>query len=139
MEPEEKELFLKIIHREVPADIVYEDDHTLAFLSIHPNHPGHTLVIPKKYARNLFDMDQESLGHLMNAVQKVAIAVKDATGAGGINLAMNNEAIAGQVIFHAHVHVIPRFTGDNFKFFPPTEYKPGEAADVAAKIRAQLI
>jgi histidine triad (HIT) family protein len=135
---EDRTTFLKIISREIPAEIVYEDEHTLAFLSIHPNHAGHTLVIPKKYARNLFDMDAITLSHLMETVQKVVAAVQKATDCGGINLAMNNEAVAGQVIFHAHVHVIPRFAGDGFKFFPPTTYAPGEAAATAEKIRASF-
>jgi histidine triad (HIT) family protein len=135
---EDRTTFLKIIHREIPADIVYEDEHTLAFLSIHPSHPGHTLVIPKAYARNLFDLEPETLSQVMHTVQIVARAVKKATLCGGINIEMNNEAIAGQVIFHAHVHVIPRFAGDGFQFFPITSYQPGEAAQTVASIRAAI-
>jgi histidine triad (HIT) family protein len=131
-------IFDKIIRREIPADVVYEDEYTLAFLDIHPNHIGHTLVIPKKQVRNIFDIDAETLAHLIAAVQKISIAVKSAVVADGINIAMNNEAAAGQVVFHAHIHIIPRFDGDGFVFFPHTEYKSGEAAEVAEKIRKQL-
>ena len=134
----EETIFSKIIRREVSADIVYEDEYTLAFLDIHPNNAGHTLVVPKKQVRNLLDMDTETLGHLMETVQKVAKAVKEAVQAGGFNIIMNNEPAAGQVIFHAHIHIIPRYEGDGFKFFPHKEYAPGESTMVADKIRLQL-
>jgi histidine triad (HIT) family protein len=137
-ENEDRTTFLKIINREIPANIVYEDAHTLAFLSIHPNHHGHTLVIPKKYARNIFDMDHETLMAFITTIQIVSKAVMKGTSAGGINIHMNNEAIGGQQVFHAHAHIIPRFEGDGFKFFPFTTYEPGQAAEVAEKIRAAL-
>jgi histidine triad (HIT) family protein len=131
-------IFDKILSHEIPADVVYEDEYTFAFLDIHPNHIGHTLVIPKKRVRNIFDLDPETLKHLMTTVQKLSIAVKKGVHADGINIAMNNGPAAGQVVFHAHIHIIPRFTNDGFVFFPHTEYKPGEAAEVAEKIRTQL-
>jgi histidine triad (HIT) family protein len=134
----EETLFDRIISHEIPAEIVYEDEHAIAFLDIHPNNPGHTLVVPKKHSRNLFDVDEEYLTNLILAVQQVAIAVRDAMGAEGVNIAMNNEAAAGQEVFHTHMHVIPRFKADGFKHFPQGEYKPGEAQEVADKIRAQL-
>ncbi|MDR3547842.1 MAG: HIT family protein [Candidatus Pacebacteria bacterium] len=138
MEPATESIFDKIIKREIPAEIVYEDDTTIAFLDIHPNNPGHTLVVPKKPFKNLFDMDEAALTNLIKAVQKVAIAIKDGMRADGINIAMNNDAAAGQIVFHAHMHVIPRFKDDGFKHFPTKEYAPGEAAVIAEKIRTQL-
>jgi histidine triad (HIT) family protein len=134
----EEDVFDKIIRREIPADIVYEDEETLAFLDIKPNHPGHTLVVSKKYFRNIFDMDEATLNSVMKTTQKMAIAIREALHADGINIAMNNEAGAGQVVFHAHVHVIPRFNGDGFQFFPHADLDPAVGAIVAEKIRAQL-
>lgn len=129
-------IFCKIIAKEIPSHVVYEDDDTLAFLDIHPNNPGHTLVVPKKHSENLYDMDDHHLAAVMRTAQKVAIAVKKGVGAQGINLAMNNEEAAGQVIFHPHLHIIPRFTEDGYRHWPKRDYKEGEAETIAEKIRA---
>ncbi len=134
----EDTIFDKIIRREIPAEIVYEDTDTIAFLDIHPNNPGHTLVVPKIPVRNIYDMNDATLISLIKTVQKVAVAVKTAMCADGINLAMNNDSSAGQVVFHAHMHVIPRFKNDGFQFFPTTEYAAGELISTANKIRAVI-
>lgn len=134
----EDTVFGKIIRRELPATIVYEDEETLAFLSIDPVNAGHTLVIPKKPVRNVFDMEDEDLCTLIKAVKKVAHAVKEGTGAEGININMNNEPAAGQVVFHAHFHVIPRFSGDGHEHWSHGAYKDGEAAEIAEKIRSAI-
>jgi histidine triad (HIT) family protein len=135
----EDTIFAKIIRREIPAHIVYEDDETLAFLDIKPNNPGHTLVVPKAYSRNIFDISEESWLAVMRTARKLAPAIKDAVSADGINVAMNNEAAAGQVVFHTHVHLIPRHHEDGFKHFPPGEYtKEGEDKMIAEKIRTAL-
>lgn len=131
-------LFCKIIAGEIPSERVYEDADTLAFLDIHPNNPGHSLVIPKRHSENLYDMDDHSLAAVMRTAQKVAKAIRAAVAAEGINLAMNNESAAGQVIFHPHIHVIPRFKEDGYRHWPKKQYAEGEAAEIAAKIRAQL-
>lgn len=131
-------IFGKIIRREIPADIVYEDDETLAFLDITPVNPGHTLVIPKKAARNVLDIDAASWGKVMETVRKIAPAVKAATEADGINLMMNNEAPAGQVVFHAHVHIIPRFKNDGYELWHGASYPPLKAKEMAQKIQALL-
>ena len=132
-------IFDKILRKEVSADIVYEDEHTLAFLDIHPNHPGHTLVIPKEFSKNILDISEESLAHLMVTVQKVAIALMKAVQAEGINIIMNNEPAAEQIVFRTHVHVIPRYKNDGFTLFPQTqEYAPGESEEVAQKVRDNL-
>jgi histidine triad (HIT) family protein len=131
-------IFAKIIRREIPADIVYEDEDTLAFLDINPVNPGHTLVIPKKWARNVLDIDEKSWLSLMKTVRTLAKAIKEATDADGINIDINNEEAAGQIIFHTHVHIIPRFKGDSHVTRPHKEYAPGEATTVAEEIRARL-
>ncbi len=131
-------VFCKIVRGEIPSYKVYEDDDTLAFLDIHPNNPGHTLVVPKKHFENLYALDDHHLAALMRTVQKIAKAVKPAVAAGGINIAMNNEEVAGQIIFHAHLHVIPRFREDGYTHWGKRAYKPGEAQQVAEKIRRSL-
>lgn len=106
-------IFTKIINREIPAHIVYEDELVLAFLDITPINHGHTLVIPKKPFVNIFDADPEIFAHMNKIGQKIAQALKTAGLADGANLVTNNGAAAGQEVFHSHLHVIPRHTGDN--------------------------
>ncbi len=135
----EDTVFAKIIRRELPADIVYEDADTLAFLDIHPNNPGHTLVVPKKPFRNIFDIDDETLTATWRAVRKIARAVQAATGAEGLNVNTNNGSAAGQVVFHYHVHIIPRFADDGFRLWPGKAYPSAAAsAALAEKIRHAL-
>lgn len=134
----EDTIFAKILTREIPADIVYEDDATLAFLDIAPNNPGHVLVIPKVPSRNLFDISEDSWVALMKTVRLLAPAVRDAVGAGGINIAMNNEPAANQEVFYTHVHLIPRHDGDGVLSYSKKSYKEGEAKQVAEAIRERL-
>ena len=134
----EESVFTKIIKREIPAEIVYEDENVIAFLDIAPTNPGHTLVVPKKPARNVFDIDEESWGVLFRSVRTIARAVKEAVGADGANISMNNEPAAGQEVFHAHVHIIPRYKTDGLTPWPKKEYKEGEKAAVAKMIRDAL-
>jgi histidine triad (HIT) family protein len=96
----EKTLFEKIAAKEMPAEIIYEDEHTLAFLDIRPVAPGHTLVISKQSYRNALTTPDEELMHIMSTVKKVANAQMENLGAEGVNIIFNNEAAAGQVVFH---------------------------------------
>lgn len=130
-------LFCKIITKEIPATIVYEDEHTLAFLDNNPNSAGHTLVIPKDHSQNIYGISEESLARTILTVKKVAVALKNGLEPDGINLAMNNEPAAGQVIFHAHIHVIPCFTKDGFERKHIT-YAEDEKESVAEKIRENV-
>lgn len=107
-------IFCKIITGEIPADKVYEDSEWLAVLDINPVNLGHTLLLPKEHHRNLFDLPTELLTKLGPVLQKLAQAIKDGTGADGLNIGWNNEPAAGQIVFHSHVHLIPRFEGDGF-------------------------
>lgn len=104
-------IFAKILRGEVPCYKIYEDEVALAFLDIMPRIDGHTLVIPKFPARTLLDADTEGLGRLIQRVQKVARAVKDAFRAEGLSLMQFNEQAGGQVIFHLHFHILPRWEG----------------------------
>ncbi|MDB4992495.1 MAG: family hydrolase [Parcubacteria group bacterium] len=134
----EKTIFMKIIDREIPAEILYEDEETLAFLDISPTSPGHTLVIPKKYSVNVFDTDSETWLAVMRTVQKIAPAVRDAVGAKGVHINSNHGEEAGQVVPHLHIHIIPRTDRSKFEFWPPQKYKDSEARETAEKIRANL-
>lgn len=126
---------MKIVRRELPAQIVYEDGKTLAFLSTGPVTPGHTLVIPKTPYRNIFDIDQDAFAAVVETVRKISPAVRDAVGAKGVQINSNHEPEAGQEVFHLHMHIIPRHDRKEFEFWPHKEYAEGEAQRIAEKIR----
>ncbi len=104
-------IFAKILRGEAPCHFVYEDAGTFVFMDIMPRSDGHALVIPKQPVRNILDAPQSVLGPLITMTQKVAIAAKKAFGADGITVSQFSEAAGGQVVFHLHVHVIPRYEG----------------------------
>ncbi len=131
-------IYSKIINHEAPAEIVYEDADILGFLDISPTNPGDTLVIPKIQSRNIFDIDSETWSKLMEAVRIIAPAVKAATNSTGVNILMNNEISAGQLIFHTHIHIIPRNDSDDVPNWPNTNYKEGEMKKMAVKIREAM-
>jgi histidine triad (HIT) family protein len=104
-------IFVKIMRGEMPAHKVYEDDSTFAFLDIMPRSDGHTLVIPKVGARNILDITPCALSDLIVKTQRVAIAAKEAMSADGLTIEQFSEPAGGQLVFHIHFHVLPRFTG----------------------------
>ena len=106
-------IFCKIVAGEIPASKVYDDDHFLAFLDISQVTPGHTLVIPKKHARNLLEMTPDETADLFNVVSTVTKKVESATQPQGMNIISNMEEIAGQSVFHTHVHILPRYSQDD--------------------------
>ena len=131
-------IFAKILRGELPCHKVYEDDKTLAFLDIMPRAPGHTLVLPKAPARNLLDIQPADLAHVMQVAQKIAQAQMKVFGADGITIQQFNESAGGQVVFHLHVHVIPRKEGVPMK--PPASVKEEASvlSDQALKLSAAL-
>ena len=131
-------IFARILRGELPAHKVYEDDKALAFLDIMPRCPGHTLVIPKAPARNILDITPEDLAYVATIAKKVAIAGMKAFAADGITIQQFNEEAGGQVVFHLHVHVIPRHSGVPMK--PPASEmeKPDVLAAHAERLRAAL-
>ena len=131
-------IFAKILRGELPCHKVYEDDKALAFLDIMPRAPGHTLVLPKAPARNLLDVDPADLAHVMQVAQKIAKASVKVFDADGITIQQFNESAGGQVVFHLHVHVIPRKSGEAMK--PPASVKaePAVLSDQALKLAAAL-
>ena len=106
-------IFCKIVAGEIPASKVYEDDHFLAFLDISQVTPGHTLVIPKKHARNLLEMTPDETAALFNIVSRATKKVESATQPQGMNIISNMEEIAGQSVFHTHVHILPRYSQED--------------------------
>jgi len=134
----EDTVFMKIIRREIPSEIVYEDADTIAFLDVKPNVPGHTLVVPKKLAENIFDVEEETLAAVMRTVRKIAPAVRDAVGAHGVHINSNHGEAAGQIVPHLHFHIIPRHDRSEFSFWPQSDYPDGAAAAIAEKIRQAL-
>ncbi|MES2223377.1 MAG: HIT family protein [Patescibacteria group bacterium] len=131
-------IFCKIVKGAIPSFKVYEDENSLAFLDIHPKNQGQTLVIPKEHTENIYGLTDETMARLSLVVKKIAVAVKNGLNSDGVNLLMNNEEAAGQIIFHTHIHVVPRFRNDNFDHGPHIEYKTDEAETVAKKIKNSL-
>ncbi|WP_026597037.1 HIT family protein [Methylobacterium sp. 77] len=131
-------IFAKILRGEIPAQTVYEDEHTLAFMDVMPQGPGHTLVIPKAPARGLLDADPASLAATVATVQRVARAVKAAFAADGLTIFQYNEPAGGQTVFHLHVHIVPRFEGVALGRHTGGMADKDVLADHAGKIRAAL-
>jgi histidine triad (HIT) family protein len=131
-------VFAKIIRGEVPSHKVYEDDRAVAFLDIMPRSPGHTLVLPKAHARNILDVDPDDLAHVAKVAQKVAKAAMNVFAADGITVQQFSEAAGGQMVFHLHIHVMPRQHGVALK--PPASVKEDAAvlADQASRLAAAL-
>ncbi len=130
-------IFCKIIKNEIPSEKIYEDDLVLAFLDIKPVNIGHTLIIPKKHFENLFELPEEIAIHIMKITKKIGLAIKK-SGADGVNISINNGKAAGQIIFHSHTHIIPRFIGDNLPVWPAKTPKEGQLKEIAKKIIEEL-
>ena len=135
---DDSNIFAKILRGEMPCHKVYEDEIALAFMDIMPRIDGHCLVIPKFPARNLIDAETEGLSQLIKRVQMIARAAKTGLGADGITLQQFNESAGGQVIFHLHFHILPRWAGVDLR--PPASAmeKPDVLNANAAKIAAAL-
>lgn len=129
-------IFCKIASGAVSASKVYEDDQSLAFLDISPAFKGHTLVIPKQHVETLIGLPAEHAAHLMKVSQQVAKALIKSRRCDGFNIVINNRSAAGQEIPHLHIHIVPRFEDDNFKFsWPTTGYEEGEIERTAQEIK----
>jgi histidine triad (HIT) family protein len=127
---EEDCIFCKIVTGEMPAQIVAEDERTVAFMDISPATRGHLLVVPRRHARDLLEVDADDLHATMSAAQRLARTVKERLGADGVNL-LNSCGEAGwQTVFHFHVHVIPRYDGDPLRL--PWDPTPGDEDEIAA-------
>jgi histidine triad (HIT) family protein len=130
-------IFCKIIAGDIPSYKVAENELAYAFLDIHPANPGHTLVIPKRHAENVFETTPEEWRAISDLVRALSIAVEKATDAHGLNIKMNNREHGGQEVMHAHVHVVPRYKGDGV--VKPIQQKPGFGAANAEEIQRKII
>ena len=129
--------FCKIARKEAPASRVYEDEQVIAFLSIQPINIGHTLVVPKKHYKNIYEIPEEEVGYLYKIVKKIAHAVTKAVDAEGIRIVQNNGEAAGQVIFHMHVHIIPM--NKDRSWMHHARMRDADALDADAKRIKQFI
>lgn len=132
-------VFCRIVTGDQDAHRVYEDDETLAFLDVNAAVEGHTLIIPKVHRRGLTNLDEETVAALFEATRTVATAIENALSSDGYSLFHSSGAAAGQDVFHAHVHLFPRFEDDNISFAPPRRrLSETEGEQIAARIRSGL-
>lgn len=131
-------IFCRIVAGNLPAARVLETPQVLAFLDIAPVHYGHTLIIPKAHYQTLLDLPDELWMEMGQVSRRVAQALQSTLEAQGFNICMNNFEAAGQVVFHAHIHVVPRYLSDGLKLFPQESYRPGDLEKTAAQLRQAL-
>lgn len=131
-------IFAKILRGDAPCHRVYEDAATLAFLDVMPQSDGHTLVLPKVAAENLFDLDDAALATVLRTGRRVAVALRDVFRPAGVTLMQFNGAEAGQTVFHFHLHVLPRYAGQPLRSHGRGFADAGLLADQAARLRAAL-
>lgn len=131
-------IFCRIVAGSQPSVKILDTPRVLAFLDIAPVHPGHTLVVSREHYQNLLDLPDPLWLEMGQACRRVAQALQQVFQTPGFNLGMNNFAAAGQEVFHAHMHVIPRFFGDGLRLFPQKFYKGGEMEEVGRRLRQAL-
>ncbi len=131
-------LFCKIVRKEIPAFIVYENGKTIAFLDIKPVNPGHLLVVPKTHYPDFASTPDDAVADVAAAARKLAAATVKSIGADGFNIGVNNGRAAGQLIDHMHLHVMPRFNGDGYELWHGKAYPAGEMERTAQKIHEAL-
>lgn len=130
-------IFCKIINKEIPSNIVYEDDKFLAFLDIAKATNGHTILIPKKHSKNILECDDETLSEMIVIAKKIASNLTSKLGADGCNILTNCNEVAGQTCFHFHIHIIPRYNDlDGFEpHFEQNKNAELSASEILDKIK----
>jgi histidine triad (HIT) family protein len=132
-------IFCDIINRRIPAEILYENDNAIAILDVNPIHYGHALIIPKHHYKDFLALPESELGGIMRAAHVVARALVDAYKLEGFNFFSNNGIIAGQSVFHFHMHITPRFPNDDVIFrLKLKKYEEGKMREYAEAIRAHI-
>ena len=121
-------IFFKIIEGEIPSTAVYEDEDFRAILDVNPAARGHVIILPKKHAANIFELDEAEASKVFPIAKKIATAVMKTYHCDGVNILQNNGEAAGQTVFHLHVHVVPRYYGDGVNIM----WKAGETPDLQA-------
>jgi histidine triad (HIT) family protein len=132
-------VFCKIVNKDIPSAIIYEDKDVISFLDIMPANKGHCLVVPKKHYESLLEIPDNDLSEMIKAAKKVAKALSLSIGNGAYNIVMNNGKEAGQLVMHAHIHIIPRFQGDRLRLsWSHKKYNDKEIEEYKEKIRKFL-
>lgn len=132
-------IFCKIARGNIPSATVYEDSHFRVILDINPATKGHCLIIPKEHFDNIYDLDAETAGKLFSLATCIARAMKDALHCDGLNLVQNNGLIAGQTVFHFHLHLIPRYEGDQVELtWTPHETQADQLEELRKAIREKI-
>jgi len=132
-------VFCKIVVGQIPSTRVFEDEHTLAFMDLGQVNPGHVLVAVKKHAANLFELDDVQAAAVARASTRVARAIRDAFGPAGLSVYQANGKVAGQTVFHYHVHLLPRHEADGMELTWPVKNPPRETLEgYAEKIRKKI-
>jgi histidine triad (HIT) family protein len=132
-------IFCRIVAKEIPATVVHEDEHTLAFMDIGQVNPGHVLVAVKKHADNIFALDDAQAAAVFRSAARVARAIRAAFEPQGLSVYQANGKAAGQTVFHLHLHLVPRYEGDGMALTWPVKNPPREKLlEYAEKIKARL-
>lgn len=132
-------VFCRIVARQIPATVVHEDEHTLAFMDLGQVNPGHVLVAVKAHVENIYGVETSQASAVAIAVSRVARAIRDAFAPHGLSVYQANGSAAGQTVFHYHVHLVPRYEGDGMALTWPVKNPPREKLEeYAAKIKASL-
>jgi len=133
-------VFCKIIGNEIPSVTIYEDECFVAIMDVVPANKGHVIILSKSHICDVFELDEKSANKAMAVVKKVAHAMKTELGCDGLNVLQNNGVVAGQTVFHYHIHLIPRFKDDSVKIeWKSNSYGEGEAKLLGDAIRRRII
>lgn len=132
-------IFCKIITGEIPSTNIFEDDNFKVIMDISPAAKGHAIILPKKHFKNLFEMDEETSSKALSIARKVAAAMMEELKCDGLNVLQNNGEAAGQTVFHYHIHLIPRYQGDQVNIaWKSGKYNDGEASSIALAIAKRM-
>ncbi|HHT97760.1 MAG TPA: HIT family protein [Clostridiales bacterium] len=133
-------IFCKISKNEIPSQTIYEDEHFKAIMDIAPASKGHVILIPKEHCTNLYDLDDEIASQSLVVSKKIAIALRDELACDGLNVIQNNNEIAGQTVFHFHIHLIPRYKDDKVRIgWNTVKYLDGENVKIAERLSGKLM
>ena len=138
MDLENECIFCKIVKGEIPSHKIYESRNFVAFLDIMPINLGHTLIVAKKHYKNMDELPEELGEELIMVIKRVSKALVKTVNADGYNIGMNNGAAAGQLVMHAHIHIIPRFKEDGLKSWPQKKVDNEKLREIAEKIRKEI-
>lgn len=131
-------IFCKIVNKDIPARIIFENENYLSFLDIEPNSIGHALVIPKKHITNFTAETPEQAAEHMKITHQIARQLNELLSSDGFNVAINNGRVAGQLVDHVHWHIIPRYTNDGFEHFPHSQAAKSKLDETYNKLNGQI-